>query len=451
MALFKKKVKPQDQEEKLEIAERIARQSKRIADRSEAVGLYFKRIFRWLSAWFDRILFNQKYARLVAFGFAILVFLTFTQEQIDPVVQAKTLTNVKVNAIYNKEMYEVVGIPESVEIDVIGDYSDVIVADSADIVAELDLGMLSEGTHQVEFKTQGVSQRVRTNVKPSTATVTIRIKETKTVALSYEFINQEKMGPQYVLGAVTLDSRDVTISASRETLDEVAFVKALIDVSGKTSTFTKEAIVVAYNQKGEMLSNADIIPRVVNATVEVSSPNKTVPIYVRFEGTIPNNKAVDSLTMDHEAVTIYGEQSVLDTISEVVVNIPATGLTGGKMTQNITLPTGVKHSSVSKVNIEVKLADAITRTYEDIGIIYRGNVNGYKIRAINQEDFVTSITVTGTEKTLENFKPEDVVVFINMRDVSPGENQEVKLYVVDQFSQLTIKTNKESIKVDIIE
>ena len=228
-------------------------------------------------------------------------------------------------------------------------------------------------------------------------------------------------------------------------------MKALIDVSGKTSTFTKEAVIVAYNQKGELLENADVIPRVVNATVEVSSPNKTVPVRVQFEGEIPDNKAVDVLELDHEAITIYGEQSVLDTISEVVVPVSATGLTAGKYTHNITLPTGVKHSSVTKVTINVKLADAITRTYDNISIIYRGNVNGYKIRAINEEDFVTSITVKGTEKALEGFNPEDVVVFINMRDAQPGNKQEMTLYIEEQFSKLNIKTTKESIMVDIIQ
>lgn len=449
MALFKKRDNPQD--DKLEIAQKIAEQSKKIADRSEAIGVYFKRIFRWLSAWFDRILFNQKYARVVAFAFAILVYLTFNQDQTSSVVQAKTLSSVKVNAIYNREMYEVVGIPNTVEMDILGDYSDVILADSSEIKADLDLRMLSEGTHQVEFVPTGVSNRVRVNVKPSTVTVTIRIKETKTMSLSYEFINQEKMDPQYVLGNVTLDSRDVTISASKETLEEVAFVKALIDVSGKTSNFTKEAVIVAYNQKGELLENADVIPRVVTATVEVSSPNKTVPVRVQFDGEFADNKAVDVLELDHEAITIYGEQAVLDTISEIVVPVSTNGLTGGKYTHNITLPTGVKHSSVTKVTINVKLGDAITRTYDNISIIYRGNVNGYKIRTINEDDFNTSITVKGTEKALEGFNPDDVVVFINMRDAQPGNNQEMALYIEEHFSKLNIKANKESILVDIIQ
>lgn len=438
-------------EDKLELAEAMAKQSEKIAARYEMVGQFFGRIFRWFSAWFDRIVFNPKYARLVAFGFAILVYLTFSQEKVDTVVQAKSLSNVQVNAIYNREMYEVIGIEDTVEVDVLGDYSDVIMVDPDEVTAELDLRTLGEGTHQVDYTVVGVSSRVKASVNPATAKVTIRIKETKTMALSYEFINQDKLGDQYVLGDVELDTRDVTIAASKETLDDIAFVKALIDVGGKTTTFTQEAEIVAYNQKGEKLMNADVIPRTVEATVEVSSPNKTVPIYARFEGEIPDNQAVESITMDHEAITIYGQQAVLDTIEEVVVYIPAATLSSGKMTHNISLPQGVKYGSVSKVNIDVKLGKAETKKFDDINIIYRGNVQGYKIRAVKEEDFTASLTVKGTKNNLKDFDPDNVIIYVNMRDVKVGENQDLKLYIDDQYPLLDIKPNKESIKVDVIE
>ncbi len=444
----KPKRKPED---KLEIAERIARQTEKFTARTEAVGKVLKQGFRWFSAWFDRIVFNPKYARIVAFAFAILVYLTFSTERVDTVVQAKSLSNVSVNAIYNREMYEVVGIEDVVEVDIIGDYSDIIVVEPEEITAELDLRTLGEGTHQVDYVPVGVSSRVKATVVPASARVTIRIKETKTMALSYEFINQDKLGDQYVLGDVTLDTRDVTISASKETLEDIAFVKALIDVGGKTMTFDQEATIVAYNQQGERLANADVIPRVVKATVEVSSPNKTVPIFARFEGEIPNKQAVDSITMDHEAITIYGQQAVLDTIDEIVVTIPATGLTAGKLTHNITLPAGVKHGSVSKVSIDVKLADMVEKEFEDIEIVYRSNIHGYKIKASSEADFTTTLKIRGTKANVDKFDPSDVIVYVNMRDIEVGNNQELKLYLDEQLPLLNITTNKEAIIVDIIE
>lgn len=438
-------------EDKLELAEKIAKQSEKFTRHYDTVANALARVFRFFSAWFDRIIFNPKYSRLVAFGFAVLVFLAFSTEQVTSIAQAKTLSNVKVNAIYNREMYEVIGFDNTVEVNVIGDYGDIQMVDGNDIYVELNLMNLGEGTHQVDYVAMNVSSRVKPSIDPASAKVTIRIKETKTMELSYDFINLDKLGNQYVLGNVTLDTKDVTISASKETLSQVAFVKALIDVGDKTSTFTQEANIVAYNQKGELLESVTIIPRVVNATVEVSSPNKTVPIYTRFEGTIPESKAVESVEMDHEAITIYGPQSVLDAISDITVTIPATSLTAGKLTQNITLPSGVKHGSVSKINIDVQLGDAVTRTYDNISIIYRENVEGYKIRAINEEDFETSITVVGTQKNIDEFDPkEDIIVYLNMRDVEVGNNQELRLYVDSQSRLLTITPNKQTILVDII-
>ncbi len=438
-------------EEKLELAEKIARQSQKITARYDMVGDALKRAFRWFSAWFDRIVFNPKYARIVAFGFAILVYLTFSTERVDTVVQAKSLSNVKVNAIYNREMYEVEGIEDTVEVDIIGDYSEIIVVEPEEITAELDLRMLGEGTHQVDYAPVGVSSRVKATVVPASSRITIRIKETKTMSLSYEFINQDKLGDQYVLGEVVMDTRDVTISASKETLDDIAFVKALIDVGGKTMTFDQEATIVAYNQKGERLVNADVIPRVVNATVEVSSPNKTVPIYARFEGEIPDKKAVESIAMDHEAITIYGQQAILDTIDEIVVYIPATSLSAGKLTHNITLPTGIKHGSVSKVSIDVKLEDMVEKTFDDVEIVYRGNIHGYKIKPQSENDFTTSLTIKGTKTNVDKFDPSDVIVYVNMRDLEVGNKQELPLYIDEQLPLLDIKSQKTSIIVDIIE
>ena len=448
MSKIDKKKRPED---KLELAEKIARQSKKITARYEVVGEALKRAFRWFSAWFDRIVFNPKYARIVAFGFAVLVYLTFSTERADTVVQAKSLSNVQVNAIYNREMYEVEGVEESVEVDIIGDYSDIIVVEPEEITAELDLRTLGEGTHTVDYILVGVSQRVKATVVPASSRVTIKIKETKTMSLSHEFINQDKLGDEFVLGNVEMDARDVTISASKSTLEEIAYVKALIDVSGKTQNFEQEATIIAFNQQGERLVNADVVPRVVNVNVEVSSPNKTVPIYAQFDGEIPNNQAVESLNMDHEAITIYGQQSVLDTIDEIYVHIPANNLSAGKLSHEVSLPTGVKHGSVSKVSIDVKLGKMIEKKIDDVEIVYRGNIHGYKIRPVNEDDFMTSLIVKGTKANVDKFDKSDVNVYVNMRDLEAGKKQELELFIDEQLPLLDISSSKKAIVVDIIE
>lgn len=445
-----------DSDEKLELAQRIAKQSEKIGRRYEAIGDAFIRLLKWFSDWFDRILFNPRHGRLVAFGLAVLIFLAFNTDESSTAASLKSskeLQDVPVVLTYNREMYEVSGFDEAVNIGIIGDYTDVSMLDAQDdYVVELDLSGLSEGVHRVSYKAKGFPSRVKTYIEPANAEVHIKKKETKTVELSYEFINIDQLDPRYVLGEPELETKDVSIKASQDTLEEVAFVKALIDVSGQSSKFVTEAQLVAYDQEGKPFEDVDIVPSKISVTVDITSPNKTVPIKPVFEGEIPDNKAIKSVTMDHEAITIYAPQSVLDSIDEISVPIPAASLTDDtKVAYNINLPSGVRHGTVNKVNMDIKLAKGVKKVFDKVPINWRYNVNGYKMSPVNKDDVYTSLEVFGTKENLEEFNIDSVWVYIDMRDVELGENQEGKLYIESNSPLLRIKSKKESIVFDVIE
>lgn len=445
-----------DSEEKLELAQRIAKQSEKLGRRYAAVGNGFLRVLRWLSDWFDKILFNPSHTKFVAFAIAGLIFLALNVTDgtsAATLKNSKELADVQVGLVYNEEMYEVTGFDELVNIGVIGDYSDIsLITDSSEYSVELDLSGVSEGVHRVPYTAVGFTSRIKTYIEPATAEVTIRKKETKTVQLSHEFINLDKLESKYVLGEPVFESKDVSIKASKETLSEVAFVKALIDVSNQSSDFSTEADLAAYNQQGQKLENVDIIPKKVNVDVKISSPHKTVAIKPIFEGVVPNNKAIKSVTMDHEAITIYAPQTVLDSIDEVIVPIPAASLTEDiKSVQNITLPSGVRHGTVSKVNMEIKLGEGEKKIFTEVPINWRYNVNGYKMAPVNKEDVYTDIEVFGTAENLKNFTIDNVWIYIDMRNVEVGEDQEGKLYIESSSPLLDIKSSKESIRFNVIE
>lgn len=445
-----------DSDEKLELAQRIAKQSDKIGKRYEAFGNAILRLLKWFSDWFDRILFNPRHGKFVAFGLSVLIFFAFNSETGTTTASLKSsreLSDVPVVLIYNKEMYEVSGYKDSVDIGLIGDYADVSMIDAqSDYVVELDLGGLSEGVHRVPYKAKGFSSRIKTFIEPATAEVSIKKKETKTVSLSYDYINLDQLDARYVLGEPELATRDVSIKASKDTLSEVAFVKALIDVSGQTETFTTDASLIAYDQEGVPLKNVDIIPKKVSATVSISSPNKTVEIKPVFEGEIPDGKAIKSVSMDHEAITIYAPQSVLDNIDEILVPITAASLNGDtKSVYNISLPSGVRHGTVSKVNMDIKLGQGEKKVFEKVPINWRYNVNGYKMSPNNKDDVYTTLEVFGTKENLEDFNIDSVWVYIDMRDVEVGDKQEGKLYIESNSPLLDIKSTKESIVFDVIE
>lgn len=452
-----KKNKKHDVDDKLELVQLIAEKSERLSKRYEAVGETIGKFFKSVSTVFDRVLFDPKHALFVSFGITLLVFLAFNQGG-SPVVSSSSheIKDVKVNINYNSEIFEVSGYDEFVDLTLVGNYSDLsMVNPQGEFIVELDLRGYSEGVHQVKYKVNNISNRLRTHINPGTATVTISTKEAKIVQLSHDFINLDKLGSQYVLGDPELSQRDVSIRASKASLEEVAFVRALIDVANKTESFDTDAKVVAYNAKGEMLNNVDIIPSTVNVKVDISSPNKTVPIKPVFEGVIPDNKAVSTLAMNHEAMTIYGPQSVLDKIDEIVFPIKASDITGdASFVQNIVLPSGVRHGTVSKVSVDLKLAEGVTKTFK-VPINYLYNVNHLSVALTDKEEPFTEIEVFGTEANLAEdvFLLNRVLVYIDLRNAEVGNSQAFTLFAdyVDPKSYFyRIKPVEETVFFNII-
>ena len=80
---------------------------------------------------------------------------------------AEVLYNQKVNVIYNEESYVIEGIPESVDITMIGRKSDLYLAKQLPIDAvDIDLKDLKPGTHEVSLKYKGAIDSVNYKIDP---------------------------------------------------------------------------------------------------------------------------------------------------------------------------------------------------------------------------------------------------------------------------------------------
>ena len=226
-----------DSESKLELANKIARQSKKVVKTYATIedGL-FKGV-RWLSSWIDRILFNPRYGKIVSLALAVLLYLTvnFTNTSLSNNIQSVfELPSVPVTINYNSDMFEISGLPGEVAAYVMGEMSDVqLVRTQKSYSVVADLSGLTEGTYQVKLQPKDFSERVNVKLEPSTAMVTIKKKVTTQFDLSYDFINTDKLDNIYILGEPQFEATKVNVRAASDTLDSIAFVKALIDVSKK--------------------------------------------------------------------------------------------------------------------------------------------------------------------------------------------------------------------------
>lgn len=452
--MAKKKKSQLSSEGKTELAKAIAEKSQTFARTYASMETSVTKFFRWVSGWIDRLLFNQKHGKLVALILSVLFcFMVSSDDNFDLFKanrEVKTLSNLKVSTIVSQQAYEVSGVPESVTVEVIGESSDLQMLnlqDNYQIVA--DLSGLTEGTHDVTLQAKNFSPRLEVIIKPSTAVVTIKRKESKRFTLGYDFVNTSKMDSKYALSEPVFEQGEVVVRASTETLNKIAFVKALIDVSNVDADFETDAEIAAYDQSGNRI-DVDIRPTSIKASVKVTTPNKSVPIVLVPIGTMPQGKAIASYKLDSQAVTIYAPEDVLAQIDELPIYIPVNNLTSDqKVTMPINLPSKVTSASLNKVSIEIKIEDAETKEIEDVAIQYKNAPSAnYDVKAVDGSNGTIKVKVTGAKGQIEDLTKSDIQVFADFSNVTEPGTYEIPLTIVGSNKLVTYESATVTIKLE---
>lgn len=444
----------QEQKDKTELANKIAKQSKRVASTYEHVGGFLFKIFRVFSSWIDHVIFNNKYGNVVSLAIAILLFLVvnFDSENAlfdKPLQSSKNINNVPVSALYNSDVFELSGLPEKANITITGDGANVTSAANTGGYVLANLEGLTEGTHQVKLTTEGYSGNVSIKVDPSDTVVTLKRKTTKEFDIQYDFINLDKMNSIYSCGEPVFEYSKVNVRASQDKLDSITFVKALIDVTGVTGDFAQQAKLVAYDNNGQPVK-CDIVPSEVTVEVPVSNPNKTVPIEVELTGTLPENIAINTLELDQKSTTIYAPDSVLSKIDKVVVGLDVSSITqDATLVRPVTLPTGVNSSNVSQVTLNVTVGEVVSKVIDNVTINFKNNDNNYKFTPTNGKT-TTSVTVSGTQDNVDKVTAGDIYVSFDMSESIPG-TQEVNLAVEQpKGSLVSYKLNEPTYEINVL-
>lgn len=191
---------------------------------------------------------------------------------------AEVLKSQPVNVIYNEEAYVIEGLPETVDVTLIGSKTDLYIAkQSPSYDITVDLTGLKPGTHKVNIKYNQASTTIDYKVNPSVATVIIYPKVSSTKTLSYDLLNQDSLDSKLVIKNVNISEDKVVVKGAEHQIAEVATVKALVDVKNlvkqEVGTNTlKDVPLKAYNEKGEVV-DVEIVPAKMDVDVELASPS----------------------------------------------------------------------------------------------------------------------------------------------------------------------------------
>lgn len=369
---------------------------------------------------------------------------------------AEVLYDQPISATYNEEAYVVEGLPKTVDITLIGRKSDVYLAKQLptnDIT--IDLTGLNPGVHKVNLKYKKALSSVEYKLDPSVATIVIYEKQSKEKEVNYEVINKDKIDSKLMVEDVSLSTDKVFVKGKEATINEVASVKALVDLKnlvdpGVGEQELKDVKLVAYDNKGKKV-NVEIVPSKVTATVKIASPQKEVPIRV-----IPKNyknivfgKSISSITPNISKVTIYGNSSKLEKISYIPVYVDVSNLKEDKQfALTIKKPTGVRAMSASNVTVSVSLGDEATKEFDNIYLEYENLGDGLVVQAASQDSTKVTVSVKGVQKVLSDMDPTTIKAYVDLKGLKAGQH-EVPVLVTgsDLRAKYSSKTTKVTLRI----
>ncbi len=403
---------------------------------------------------FERILNNRQALIIISLLFALVTFYIIDQEKVSLVDDnAEIIYGVPVTSVYNEEAYVIEGLPETVDVTLIGKKWNVYLAKQypAEEIS-VDLSDLGPGTHKVNLNYKQNVSSVTYKVDPSQVTVVVYRKISMSKEVSYDIVHKDSLDAKLNIDNVTLNKDKVTIKGAEYKLNQVASVKALIDVDKLTTqeegTQTlKDIPMLAYDVDGKIV-DVEIVPETLEAEISISSPSKRVPIKIETQGEL-DGKSIKSLTPSVSDVTIYGSSEALEKIEYLTVPIDISGVTSNKnYTINLTNPSGVRDISVKTITVKLEVDEVYTTEINNIKINITNLKDGYIAQAADANSSSITVIVKGSESVIKKLDPTTINAYVNLEGLGVGTHEvEVKVTGDDNTLLYTPRVKKVSVTI----
>ena len=386
---------------------------------------------------------------------AIIIFIVIDQKIIYySESSAEVLSNQPVKAIYNEEAYVVEGLPDSVDITIIGNKANLYIAkQSSTNNVIVDLTDLKAGTHKVEFKyNQGISS-IDYKVNPSFATVIIYKKVSYATSMSIDVLNKDKLNDKLVIDDVSVNDYSVVAKGSDKQVKTVASVKALVDVNNFSSQnvgsfVLKDVPLKAYDDKGNVV-DVELVPSKVDVNVTVSSPSKELPIKIIPVGNVSFGKAISNIKISENKTVVYGSSDVLDQLNYIPVEVDVNDLSENtQFKMEVPKPLGVRSMSVNNITVDISLDNVSDKDIENVAIETRNLDSNLKASAVSSSDSFVKVNVKGVASVIDSISSDNISAYVDLSGYGEGEYEvDVNVEGSDVRVQYVSKVKKVKIKI----
>lgn len=406
--------------------------------------------FQKLDHVYENFLRNEKLMKILALVVAVVFAINIRYAPSIKERYSVDINSYPLTSYYDEQRTVVEGLPDTVDVTLVGERSQVDIAKAkANFEIYADLKDLPPGTHKVNLQYSKLGNKLDVKIDPSTIVVTIMALTEVDKQVQADFVNLDQIDDMYVLSEPQLALDSVKIKGPQTVVDQIASVKAIIDVSDLSKLSDYEAPVFAYDKLGNKL-DVEIRPDKLAASVQVTTPSKVVPVEAVVTGNAPEGYSVGSLTLTPSEVKLYGETSALEAYNKLQVQVDLYQLDdNNELIVKLDKPENIHKMDTDTIKVKVTFEETQTKVLENIKVDFKNLDSKYSVKAKSLNDTVINLTLKGSTTKLNSISTDDVKVSIDLSGYGPGE-YEVPISV-ESIAGVVIEPSQSKVTVIITE
>jgi YbbR domain-containing protein len=383
----------------------------------------------------DKLMNNDWFMRIFSLLLALMLYMSVNiEKETKPgsltrnsvgTTNVETVTDVPVVVYYDRENLVVSGIPKFVNVTLEGPASILKPTKlQRDFEIYADLTDLELGSHTVPLKYKNISDKLKVKIEPSMINVVIDEKVSKDFPVEVDFIHKNKIADGYSVEHPIVKPNLVTVTGAKELVEKVALVKARVDLEGAKETLEQESRVTVYDVEGKVL-DLEVEPSVVEVTVPVKSPSKSVPFKINRTGKLKKGLSIVKIETVPNEVTIFGAKEQIDKIEFIDgITINLDEITKDTtLDVEVPLPKGIKAIDPQKIKVYIEVQEEQKRNFSQLPVSILGLGDEYLLQFLNPETGKLDIAAYGASSILNSIKADDIDLYVNVSELGIGEHE----------------------------
>lgn len=323
-------------------------------------------------------------------------------------------------------------------------------AESVQVTADLS-SVRRSGTQEVPLKATCSYGRV-TRILPETISLTFETLDSRLIPVNVELTGEENEDSWYNISRTNPSA--ITVSGATSVVRSISQARVYSDVTGANASYLRAEPYVLLDAEGNEISQNQLTRSASSITVVTDVyPTRNIPISTAVEdvvsGRVAEGYAISEITVQPEYITVAAEQSLLDGISELLVEpISVEGLSQSFSARaKVSKLTDFKNVSTEQVYVNVTITEEeVSEWIDNTVLTFVGKADNLQLEWQNSD---IQVYVTGPRSVVEALREDGIPITVNLTDLAEGEYSCPLRFPTENYPEVSFEPEISTISVKL--